>query len=65
MQWIEENKSKLQPPVGAELIFQEAQYSIMVVGGPNRRSDYHINETEVAALVAILTPQGILLSVER
>jgi len=44
--WIEENKHKLQPPVGAHLLFEESMFIIMAVGGPNRRSDYHINQTE-------------------
>jgi len=44
--WINENKHLLQPPVGAQLVFQDSSFIIMVVGGPNRRSDYHVNETE-------------------
>jgi 3-hydroxyanthranilate 3,4-dioxygenase len=32
--------------VNAKLIYEEAQYIIQVVGGPNRRTDYHINQTE-------------------
>jgi 3-hydroxyanthranilate 3,4-dioxygenase len=45
--WISENKSKLQPPVGAELVFECSEdYIIIVVGGPNRRSDFHINQSE-------------------
>lgn len=46
--WIEKNKEKLQPPVGASLIFTDSQFIIMAVGGPNRRTDYHINSTEVS-----------------
>eukprot|EP01115_Flamella_aegyptia_P012391 TRINITY_DN61696_c0_g1_i1.p1 TRINITY_DN61696_c0_g1~~TRINITY_DN61696_c0_g1_i1.p1 ORF type:complete len:193 (-),score=37.42 TRINITY_DN61696_c0_g1_i1:36-614(-) len=44
--WIEEHKEHLKPPIGAELVFDHAQFCIMVVGGPNRRTDYHINQTE-------------------
>jgi len=44
--WIAEHKHLLQPPVGAQLIFEDSSFIIMVVGGPNRRSDYHINQTE-------------------
>ena len=37
----------MQPPIGAHLIYEASEdFIIFVVGGPNRRSDYHINETE-------------------
>lgn len=45
--WLEENGDKLQPPVNNFLLFQGKDTTVMVVGGPNRRTDYHINETEV------------------
>ncbi len=46
-QWIANNKERLQPPVGAELVFELSEdYIIIVVGGPNRRSDFHINMSE-------------------
>ncbi|KAI7885134.1 3-hydroxyanthranilic acid dioxygenase [Lichtheimia hyalospora FSU 10163] len=44
--WLEENGDKLQPPVNNFLLFQGKDTTVMVVGGPNRRTDYHINETE-------------------
>ncbi|SAM08127.1 hypothetical protein [Absidia glauca] len=44
--WLEENRDKLQPPIGNYLLFRGQDTIIMVVGGPNKRSDYHINETE-------------------
>jgi len=44
--WIDEHKHLLQPPVGAQLVFEDSSFIIMVVGGPNRRSDYHVNQTE-------------------
>lgn len=47
--WLEENGVKLQPPVNNYLLFKGNDTIIMVVGGPNQRTDYHINETEVTA----------------
>ncbi|KAK9763688.1 3-hydroxyanthranilic acid dioxygenase [Basidiobolus ranarum] len=44
-EWIEEHKDKLQPPVNNYLI-QKGDFIVMAVGGPNKRNDYHINETE-------------------
>ncbi len=44
--WIEENRHLLKPPVGAKKVFENAEFIIMVVGGPNARKEYHINEGE-------------------
>jgi len=42
--WIEENRDLLKPPVGNKAIYND-DYIIMVVGGPNSRKDYHLNQT--------------------
>jgi len=40
--WIDEHAHLLKPPVGNQLVFQEAEDLIVqVVGGPNARTDYH------------------------
>lgn len=46
MQWIEEHRDLLKPPVGNQVIWQDTEFMIMVVGGPNTRKDYHINQGE-------------------
>lgn len=43
--WIDENRDLLKPPVCNKQIFAQDDFIVMVVGGPNNRSDYHYNET--------------------
>ena len=41
-QWIDRHAHLLKPPVGNQQVFMEAQdLIVMVVGGPNARTDYH------------------------
>jgi 3-hydroxyanthranilate 3,4-dioxygenase len=40
-EWIDRNREHLKPPVNNRLVFRESEFIIMVVGGPNSRSDYH------------------------
>ncbi|KAG6003416.1 3-hydroxyanthranilic acid dioxygenase [Claviceps maximensis] len=42
--WIDENAHLLQPPVNNYCVYNE-DVTVMIVGGPNARTDYHINET--------------------
>lgn len=45
-QWIDEHRHLLKPPVGNRQVFENAEFIVMVVGGPNARKDYHYNEGE-------------------
>ncbi len=43
--WIDEHREFLKPPVCNKQIFERDDYIVMIVGGPNHRTDYHYNET--------------------
>lgn len=44
--WIDENRHLLKPPVGNKCIWEDREFIVMVVGGPNQRTDYHVNQGE-------------------
>jgi 3-hydroxyanthranilate 3,4-dioxygenase len=44
--WIEDHADKLKPPVGNAQIWSDADFIVTVVGGPNKRSDYHDDPLE-------------------
>jgi 3-hydroxyanthranilate 3,4-dioxygenase len=45
-QWIDEHRHLLKPPVGNKLVYEDAEFIVQVVGGPNSRKDYHFDEGE-------------------
>jgi 3-hydroxyanthranilate 3,4-dioxygenase len=45
-EWIDAHRHLLKPPVCNKLVFEDAEFVVMVVGGPNRRKDYHYDEGE-------------------
>ena len=44
--WIDEHRNLLRPPVGNKQVFADAEFIVMVVGGPNARRDFHVDEGE-------------------
>jgi 3-hydroxyanthranilate 3,4-dioxygenase len=45
-QWIDANRHLLRPPVGNKVVYQDGEFVIMVVGGPNARKDFHVDPAE-------------------
>jgi len=44
--WIDDHREQLRPPVGNAQIFEDTDFIVTVVGGPNHRTDYHDDPLE-------------------
>lgn len=44
--WIEEHRHLLKPPVSNKVIYKDSTFIIQVVGGPNARTDFHVNQSD-------------------
>ncbi len=42
--WINEHRDAFKPPVCNRQVFDEDDFIVMIVGGPNSRNDYHVDE---------------------
>jgi len=42
--WIDTHRDQLKPPVCNQQVFEENDFIVMIVGGPNSRKDYHVDE---------------------
>ena len=44
--WIEDNRAAFEPPVGNKVIWEDSQFTAMVIRGPNARRDFHIDPSD-------------------
>lgn len=59
-QWLQDKGHLLQPPVNNFCLYSGKDFTVMVVGGPNERNDYHVNETEVGLHPAFEATSGLI-----
>lgn len=46
MKWISDHRTDLKPPISNKCIYSHGTYIVMVLGGGNRRTDFHINRSD-------------------
>ena len=44
--WIAEHRESFEPPVGNKVIWDDSQFTAMVIRGPNARRDFHIDPSD-------------------
>jgi 3-hydroxyanthranilate 3,4-dioxygenase len=45
-EWIETNRHAFEPPVGNKVIWEDSQFTAMIVRGPNARRDFHVDPSD-------------------
>lgn len=63
--WVEDNRHLLKPPVNNKVMFIGDDFIVQVVGGPNQRTDFHVDpyeeyfyQLEGTMHVNVMTPDG-------
>jgi len=44
--WIEEHRDAFAPPVGNKVIWEDSQFTAMMIAGPNARRDFHVDPSD-------------------
>jgi 3-hydroxyanthranilate 3,4-dioxygenase len=44
--WIEDNRHAFEPPVGNKVIWEDSQFTAMIIRGPNARRDFHVDPSD-------------------
>src|SRR5207244_12388553 len=41
--WIARHREAFEPPVGNKVIWEDSQFTAMIIRGPNARRDFHVD----------------------
>ncbi len=44
--WIEEHRHAFEPPVGNKVVWEDSQFTAMIIRGPNARRDFHVDPSD-------------------
>ncbi len=44
--WVAEHRAAFEPPVGNKVIWEDSQFTAMVIRGPNARRDFHVDPSD-------------------
>lgn len=44
--WVEEHRHAFEPPVGNKVIWEDSQFTAMIIRGPNARRDFHVDPSD-------------------
>jgi 3-hydroxyanthranilate 3,4-dioxygenase len=45
-EWVEKNRLAFEPPVGNKVIWEDSQFTAMIIRGPNARRDFHVDPSD-------------------
>ena len=45
-EWIAQHREAFEPPVGNKVIWEDSQFTAMIVRGPNARRDFHVDPSD-------------------
>ena len=45
-QWVEDHRHAFEPPVGNKVIWEDSQFTAMIIRGPNARRDFHVEPSD-------------------
>jgi len=44
--WVDDNRHAFEPPVGNKVIWEDSQFTAMIIRGPNARWDFHVDPSD-------------------
>jgi 3-hydroxyanthranilate 3,4-dioxygenase len=44
--WIAQHREAFEPPVGNKVVWEDSQFTAMIIRGPNARRDFHVDPSD-------------------